>query len=362
MDINAAWENFLSDSPNENKENSEISLTTTDFKPHCSDIYISTQTKIANLNQEINLYNIFWQLDVLPYQHRGEGIIKKQMKVNCIDLNSSRELDKKIKETTQYISVDTISKINNPNGRKVQYKDVRKINIGLCKKDLTSYRIQKRGAFYNCFVLILRIKIDEKFKEFHIKVFNTGKLELPGIQNTNDLITVLKKIKNILQPFVKTELMYNYDNIKTVLINSNFKCNYYIDRDVLANILKYDYNLHVVYDPCSYPGIQCKFYYNTEYKDNNGVCSCKNKCTKSSKSLNKKCSEISFMIFRTGSVLIVGKCNETILHHVYNFIKNILIKKYSMFIIKTPDIEKKVKQKKLWKKTIYIDSNYTTNL
>ena len=25
-------------------------------------------------------------------------------------------------------------------------------------------------------------------------------------------------------------------------------CNYYIDRDVLAHILKYNYNLHVVYD------------------------------------------------------------------------------------------------------------------
>ena len=35
------------------------------------------------------------------------------------------------------------------------------------------------------------------------------------------------------------------------------------------------------------------------------------------------------MIFRTGSILIVGKCSETILNYVYNFIKDILLKEYS---------------------------------
>ena len=57
------------------------------------------------------------------------------------------------------------------------------------------------------------------------------------------------------------------DDIETVLINSNFSCNYYIDRDILAHRLKYEYNIHVVYDPCSYPGIQCKFYYNEADKN-----------------------------------------------------------------------------------------------
>ena len=34
------------------------------------------------------------------------------------------------------------------------------------------------------------------------------------------------------------------------------------------------------------------------------------------------------MIFRTGSVLIVGKCNETILMEIYEFLKNILKTEY----------------------------------
>ena len=36
--------------------------------------------------------------------------------------------------------------------------------------------------------------------------------------------------------------------------------------------------------------------------------------------------KLSFMIFRTGSILIVGKCSEYILNYVYNYIKDIFEK------------------------------------
>ena len=39
-----------------------------------------------------------------------------------------------------------------------------------------NYATKQKGAFYNCFVMILRIKINELFKEFHIKVFNTAQI------------------------------------------------------------------------------------------------------------------------------------------------------------------------------------------
>ena len=55
------------------------------FSPKCSDIYISTKTKIAYLNTSINLRTIFWNIPVLLYQDRCEGVIKKQMKVNCLN-------------------------------------------------------------------------------------------------------------------------------------------------------------------------------------------------------------------------------------------------------------------------------------
>ena len=57
------------------------------------------------------------------------------------------------------------------------------------------------------------------------------------------------------------------------------------------------------------------------------------------------------MIFRTGSVLIVGKCSEAVLYEIFAFIKNILITEYpSIYVdftpIKKSDTKKKIRKKK----------------
>ena len=110
-----------------------------------------------------------------------EGVIKKQIKINSDTPKQVEELEEKLKDL-ENCNVDIISQVNNPNARKIKYKDVRKINVGISRKDLTTYRKKKRGAFYNCFVVILRLRYEDAFKEIHVKVFNTGKLEIPGIQ------------------------------------------------------------------------------------------------------------------------------------------------------------------------------------
>lgn len=358
--VDDAWLNFINDSEeSEVDNNSEKKESKNNLKndiPKCSDIYISTQTKIAYLNQPVNLNEIFWNIPVINYQDNVEGVIKKQMKINCLTKNETEKLEDKLKNAKGVVITDIIQKIDNPHARKVKYKDVRKINIGLCKKDLISYRTKRKGAFYNCFVLIMRLKNNNVYKESHVKIFNTGKLEIPGIQESSYLNKILDALVICLQPYFKTTLSWNVNDVETVLINSNFTCNYYIDRDILSQILKYDYNLHVVYDPCSYPGIQCKFYYNKDNLLNNGICNCEKKCTKKGSGKGKnQCLEISFMIFRTGSVLIVGHCDEYILNKIYIFLKEILIKECPK--IKIASTEKKVKSKvkKIWKKTMLIE-------
>jgi hypothetical protein len=359
--VDDAWLNFINDDEDEKKiDNNDGSESSENISekdiPKCSDIYISTQTKIAYLNQSVNLDDVFWKIPVINYQHSGEGVIKKQMKINCITKEETVVLEKKINESSGVVITDMIQTIDNPNARKVKYKDVRKINIGLCKKDLTSYRTKRKGAFYNCFVLILRLNNGDTYKESHVKIFNTGKLEIPGIQQSSYLNKILDYLVLCLQPYFENQLSWNENDVETVLINSNFTCNYYIDRDILSQILKYDYNLHVVYDPCSYPGIQCKYYYNKDNPLNNGICNCEKKCTKkgSGKGVNQ-CLEISFMIFRTGSVLIVGHCDETILNKIYIFLKNILTKECSKIKILSCEKKPKPKVKKVWKKTIIVD-------
>ena len=65
------------------------------------------------------------------------------------------------------------------------------------------------------------------------------------------------------------------------------------------------------------------------------------------------------MIFRTGSVLIVGKCNEWLLNEVYLFIKNMLQSEYSNICGASPcknEINLLIaKKRKIRKKILYID-------
>ena len=95
----------------------------------------------------------------------------------------------------------------------------------------------------------------------HVKVFNTGKLEIPGIVESELLDHVKYEIINRLQIYIDKPLAFiNQDVEHNVLINSNFNCGFYINRDVLFNILKSPkYGLDVSFDPCSYPGVKCKY-------------------------------------------------------------------------------------------------------
>jgi TATA-box binding protein (TBP) (component of TFIID and TFIIIB) len=355
MDLDNEWMNFCNNNEN-NKliiRDKKINNNENKFTPKCSELYISTQTKIAYLNENINLLDIFWKLKILPYQNMSEGILKKSIKINNTDKESVIELEKTILEIKKnnYIKDFIITQINDPHSRKLKYKDVRKVTVGISSKDLLSTRKKEKGAFYNCFALIIRFNYNNKFKEVHIKVFNTGKLEIPGIQHDDLLIHAINYLIKVLQPYYEKKITYDLNNIQTVLINSNFTSGFYIDRNKLYNILKYNYNLDVIYDPCSYPGIQCKFYYNKITKDN-GICSCDIKCCKKKKIIKKNsCTEVSFMIFRTGSVLIVGNCSKDVLNIVYKFLSNLLKKEYNTIYINNCE-QKKKKKKKKRKKTI----------
>jgi len=319
--------------------------------PKSSEIYISTKTKISYLNIPINLKDIFWLINVLPYAKPTNGVVKKQMKFSLENQEELTFIQNKLKDET-YVEEHVITHIDNPSGR-IKFKDVRKVSIGISKKDIMSYRCKKKSAFYNCFVLILRMKVQGIFKEFHVKVFNTGKLEIPGVQSEENFEMILQLVIETLQPFIEGKLGYKDNTNETVLINSNFNCGFYINREILYETLKFKYNIQAIYDPCSYPGIQCKFYYNPDIGLQNGC-----QISEENKHLYNNISEVSFMIFRTGSVLIVGKCDENVLLIIYEFLKEILTNEYKNICQQktlTTSQNIKDKKKKLRKKTILIE-------
>lgn len=312
--------------------------------PICTPLYISTQTKIAYLNQAINLKQVFWQIPIVPYYMPVVGVVKKQMKFNSLNVGEIDEiLAQKALCLEQDMTVDDylISHVDVPEGR-VPFKDIRKISVGLSRKDITSYRGKKKSAFYNCFVVFLRLKLeggdDGQFKEYHVKVFNTGKLEIPGIQDEVTLNNILLLLTATLEGIVPTNspsLPLAFDPLKTytVLINSNFSCGYYINRERFHHLLKYKYRINSNYDPCSYPGIQCEFHYDSLMQLPNGM----QPTLERTANLADVVCKVSFMIFRTGSVLIVGKCTEFMLHKIYEFLCEIFTTEFTNIYVLAND-------------------------
>ncbi len=323
--------------PGHDADNDAAFKLTEDTKPKCTPLYVSTKTKISYLSAPIDIHAVFWNIPVLKYAVPQEGAIKKQMKFSTTNPDDVAAIQERLKCEVACVNEFVIEHIENPDGR-IKYKDQRKISVGLCKKDIVSYRIKQKRAFFNCFVIILRIVDEEEeqgnFKEMHVKVFNTGKLEIPGVKTDRMMLRVQTLLVRILRPIVGEELDFQRGNSETVLINSNFKCGYYINRDALYHVLKYKYRINCNYDACSYPGIQCKFFYVKGSDEQSGQQPMHFVAGEETNRHKKSCNdtkahyEISFMIFRTGSVLIVGKCNEDVLHEIYEFIRTMLETEY----------------------------------
>jgi TATA-box binding protein (TBP) (component of TFIID and TFIIIB) len=241
--------------------------------------------------------DVFWGIRILPYKTEDNGVLKKQTKFVCTDTEELARLQDRLERVSEYTETILISQVNSARSG---FKDERKISIGLCSKDFkTGPQKRSKSAFYNCVVLIVRVRIADTFREFHVKIFNTGKLEIPGIQSEDEFVIVIGQVLDALRPLLDTNVDYRPETAQTVLINSNFDVGYYVKRDVLTALLMREYGLRCQYDPCSYPGVQCKY------------------------ALKQDNRELSVLMFRTGSVLIIGMCEDETIQSVYKTFKDI---------------------------------------
>jgi len=358
------WENFINNGGTQDDKPSIKLADSNGSAPECDDLYISTKTKVLFLNQKIDINEVFWKIPIIQYWEAKSGVIKKQMKVVSKTPEEYEQYKERLASIPYYIE-NIIKQIDNPTARRMKFKDERKITIGISKKDIMNCRGKVKNAFYNCFAIIIRFHYDKSFREIHVKIFNTGKLEIPGILNADFLDIVKDKIIEYIQPHLDTKLSYlENENSDSVLINSNFNCGYYIHREKLHAILRSEkYRIESAYDPCSYPGVKCKYYFNNELgfdsPSQNGQISQQDRNMKMSElGENKKYTEVSFMIFRTGSCLIVGNCSERILKFIFEFIKNLLRVEFGNISVDNDKQLIKVKKPKLRKKTIYTSSSY----
>ena len=324
------WDLFLTSSDGiisyDNKEKkTDKFITEKEIINNISELNISTKTKIAYLNaNNVDILHLFWSIGVLEYNERKNGIIKKQIKIS-IPIDEKDALIQKVEQKTTNESLI----INITNIKEIKKKFICKLNIGLSKKDLLNKKNNSKGAFYNCFMIVLRIFYQGVYKEINAKIFNTGKMSFPGMISDELLEITINTLLESLNYKNNNKYTIVKNTINTVLVNSNFNCGFYINRDKLADILKTKYNIHVYYDSCSYPGIQCKY------------------------KIDEK-NTMSFMIFRTGSILIVGKCSDKILYEIYEFIKSIIVTEYKNIYCYNEEKMKDPVVKKRKKRIIYI--------
>jgi hypothetical protein len=361
------WENFNSTGELSELYESERKIPT---MPRCTDIKISTKVMVMQLDiRDISIYDVYWKLDTIKYWEKRNGIIKKQIKYTSYTketydnlLSIKDELSKKDVNLEILVlkHVDNNIHDNNDTESTNKFKNISKLTIGMSKKDMFNVRTKKKGAFYNCFMLVIRVFDDDigVFREINIKIFNTGKMSFPGMLSDKVLQKTFSIISKNFSRIYGRNVSVIDDTIDTVLMNSNFNCGYFLDRDKLYSILKYEYRIHSNYEACSYPGIQCKYYkndFNTDV-EKQGQCVCTKPCSrKGNGTCEGECLEISFMIFRTGSILIVGKSDDKLLYIIYEYLKRILSKYYQDIFVGLNDKVKEVRKKKTKKRYFITD-------
>jgi hypothetical protein len=328
FDIDEAWAAFSTDTDNGHQVlASAISVTdassvASGLCPEPSELKISTKTKIAYMEPIIGIYDLFWKIPIIDYHLQMPGVVKKEMKCSS---DTKEELDEMFRlcENEKFVRFHVVKHIDKTTGN-VHFKDVRKIISGISKHDVLHKRVKQKSAFFNCVVVNIRLDIDGVFKEYHIKLFNSGKIEMPGTHEPGINERVVGYISKLIENATgKESKVLNHSH--TALVNSNFTLNFELDRDKLMDRLhKGKYDIISSFDPCSYPGVR-------------NVIKFKNICA-AYPELNDlivdgvRDGTMSCMIFRTGSVLLIGKCCDIMLQYLYKYVCDILRTEYNAIV------------------------------
>ena len=234
---------------------------------------ISTMTQIAEISSKINLNNLYKYLeptDTIRYISFGS------------ELNKG-EITKKIKKP---------------------------------RKD------KEKKFFYN------QITIHIFFEKIvNVKIFNNGRIQMTGLKKNNQgekIIKIFLEEVNKLSEEYKKEIFEvsnpKFTWIKTVLINSDFDLHYKVDREALHRSI-IDEGYYSSFEPCIYPGVNIKYYYN-KFKENNGICDCEKMCN--GKGKDNTCKKITIAVFNSGKIIITGGNSIEHIEIAYNFIYNFI--------------------------------------
>lgn len=178
-------------------------------------------------------------------------------------------------------------------------------------------------------------------KIINVKIFNNGKIQMTGLKTQEQGLETIKILINELKNINKTDSLIYSDQLsindyEIVMVNTDFDIKYKINRELLHRDLL-NMGITSSYEPIMYPGVNMKYFYNKEFK-NEGICKCSEKCKGKGKGCgNGNCKRITIAIFNSGKIIITGGRNFEQITESYNFINNILKNKskYELLLDKT---------------------------
>jgi len=176
------------------------------------------------------------------------------------------------------------------------------------------------NAFFNQVTIHM---LSEKL--VNMKIFNNGRIQMTGIKKLNMgndtiqlFINEIKKLDDMKRKEIFDNTVKSSSELETALINCDFDLGFPINREKLnEKIIEEGY--FSSFEPCTYPGVNIKYYYN-EMIDNKGICNCDKPCN--GKGKNNTCKRITVAVFKSGKAIITGGNNENNVKTAYRFINN----------------------------------------
>ena len=200
---------------------------------------------------------------------------------------------------------------------------------GFSKKALKKKRKKKvKKIFFN--QATMHVVYDGKI--MNVKLFNNGHIQITGLKKTDQGKQLIHELIDYLQDFEIFEKEVSILDEKLVLINSDFDMGFEINREVLHSEIL-NSGIYSSYEPCIYPGVNIKYFINTNNWD--GICCCGNRCDgKGRANGDGDCKKITIAVFKSGKIIITGGQHTDQLETAYYFIKEFIEERKELFMLK----------------------------
>lgn len=277
---------------------------------------IASELKISVLTIGAELGSL---MDLAYLYKKFEKKKKQKHNKNIKRIENGLDPKKYCVVTTRDLTYDDITMTYKPECKKSVKKDiVTRSNGGRSNK-------KEKSHFYNSLFINFSYK---ESKKISVKIFPNGKLGITGNRNIEIAHKIPVIIEDIVKKFskcIKEPKKFGLKNQRIDMINSNFSFKGPVKQNKIKNMInEYKYNGKTgdwrlaTFQPGRYAGCNCKFW-SEKAKDKYR----KNVVT--GKKVPKKVDgQISIIIFRSGSVNMMGSKNSTDLYKAYNIITTLI--------------------------------------